>query len=104
MEDKSQQLTIESPRTEEEVPPGSGQRPPNTQPGRTRELGAKDNRAFWLTCGCLLVLVGFCVADFFTNEDAIESSKMLESFVDILKYVVTTSLGFFFATTVVKKE
>lgn len=69
-----------------------------------RDIDPKDNRAFWLTCGCVLLLALFCVADVIATGDIIEESQMLESFVDILKYIITTSLGFFFATTVTKKD
>lgn len=78
------------------------QRPKKT--GRTKEIGAKDNRAFWLTCGCVAALAIFGLIDVFTERDIMEDSQMLVSFFEIMKYVITTSLGFFFATTVTKNE
>ena len=72
--------------------------------GRTKEIGAKDNRAFWLTCGCVVLLAIFGFIDAITERDIMEDSQMLESFFEIMKYVITTSLGFFFATTVTKNE
>lgn len=91
-------IEVETPETEEEVPFDGDQKA-----GRTKEIGAKDNRAFWLTCICIVILAIFSGIDALNERDIMEDSQMLESFFEIIKYVITTSLGFFFATTV-KKE
>ena len=63
-----------------------------------------DKRAFWIACGCIAILCIFGLTDALTERDILDDSKMLESLFEIIKYVITTSLGFFFATTISKKE
>lgn len=95
---------IEAPETESEAPfTDIGKREP-MKANRTKEIGAKDNRAFWLTCACVALLAIFGIIDAIDERDIMKDSQMLESFFEILKYVITTLLGFFFATTVAKKE
>ena len=101
---KLRPVEVETPETEEEVPFDAGHKTSPKHTGRTKEIGAKDNRAFWLTCVCIVLLAAFGFIDAFCERDIMEDSKMLESFFEIIKYVITTSLGFFFATTVTKKE
>lgn len=101
---ENQPVSVETPETEEEVPPEGGRNTTPKKTGRTKEIGAKDNRAFWLTCGCVAALAIFGLIDVFTERDIMEDSQMLVSFFEIMKYVITTSLGFFFATTVTKNE
>lgn len=105
-EEPSSTLTVEveTPETEEEVPFDNSCKTIPTRKGRTKEIGEKDNRAFWLTCICIAILSIFCLIDVFCSRDVMEDSQTLKSFFEIIKYVITTSLGFFFATTVVKKE
>lgn len=109
----------DTPSTEEESPPaykrieagmeGGGQR------NRSRSLSAslqdldpKDNHAFILAGGCILILAVFCGFDLFLSWGSgkyfEEGPVMLDDFVEIIKYVITTSLGFFFATNVPKKD
>lgn len=97
-------VNFEAPKTEEEVPFDGKRKADPKQTGRTKEIGAKDNRAFWLTCVCIVLLAAFGFIDALSERDIIKDSQMLESFFEIIKYVITTSLGFFFATTVAKKE
>lgn len=101
---EKQPIEIETPLTEEEVPFEPQTNSDIKRKGRTREIDAKDNRAFWLTCGCLVFLCAFGFIDALTERDILDDSKMLESLFEIIKYVITTSLGFFFATTISKKE
>lgn len=95
---------IEAPETESEVPfsDRSSIEPAKASP--TTKIDAKDSRAFWLTCGCVIILTIFGLIDALLDRDIIKDSQMLESFFEIIKYIITTSLGFFFATTVSRKE
>lgn len=93
----------EPPRTEEEEP-FSGRESTKKIKATSKGIDAKDSRAFWLTCGCLVVLAGLAIVDACFERNIIEDSKLVESVIDIFKYVVTTSLGFFFATTISRKE
>lgn len=97
-------IEIDEPKTEEEEPFPVRENIRKVKTGRTKEIGEKDNRAFWLTCGCVAVLTVFGLIDALVERDIVKDSQMLESFFEIIKYVITTSLGFFFATTISKKE
>lgn len=101
-EQKKLQPIVETPEIEEEVPFEGiqGRKPKKT--GRTKEISDKDNRAFFLTCGCVGILSILVAIDIFIKRDSMEDSKIVESFVEIMKYIITTSMGFFFATTVKK--
>lgn len=97
-------VEIEAPETEEEVPFEARRETKPQKAGRTKEIGAKDNRAFWLTCGCVALLAVFGIIDVFVKRNIMEDSQVIENLFEIIKYVITTSLGFFFATTVTKNE
>ncbi len=61
-----------------------------------------DKHAFWLACGCLIALAGFSVTDICLG--GLKNSEILSGLTDMLKYVAATSLGFFFASSVRKKD
>lgn len=73
-------IEVETPETEEEVPFDSGRKIVPKQKGRTKEIGEKDNRAFWLTCICIAVLSVFCLIDVLCSRDIMEDSQTLKSF------------------------
>ena len=103
-QEKTLPVDVEPPETEEEVPFEGGQKVSSDYGKKTREIGEKDNRAFWLTCACIMILATISGADVFIERDIMEDSQTVKSLFEIVKYVITTSLGFFFATTVAKKE
>ena len=103
-QEKTLPVNVESPETEEEVPFEGGRKASSDYGKKTKEIGEKDNRAFWLTCACIAVLAVISGADVFMERDIMEDSQTVKSLFEIVKYVITTSLGFFFATTVAKKE
>lgn len=91
--------TINEPQTEEEKPPEgiSEQR----SKGKTSPLN-KDRHAFWLAVGCLGVYVVICCVSIRVSPQTVDST--LNGLLDLLKYVITTALGFFFATYVYHKD
>ena len=103
-QEKTLPVDVESPETEEEVPFEGGRKVSSDYSKKTKEIGEKDNRAFWLTCACIAILAIIGIADMFLERDIMEDSQTVKSLFEIVKYVITTSLGFFFATTVAKKE
>lgn len=103
-QEKTLPVDVESPETEEEVPFEGGRKVSPGYGKKTREIGEKDNRAFWLTCVCIAILAVISGVDALMERDIMEDSQTVKSLFEIVKYVITTSLGFFFATTVAKKE
>lgn len=95
---------IETPKTEEEKPFTNPVRYIREHIGRTKDISEKDHRAFLLTCGSVGLLTSFVIIDICTGKNLMENSILFKDFFDVVKYIITTSLGFFFATTVSKKS
>lgn len=97
-------IDIETPKTEEEKPFTKPVRNIREHMGRTKDISEKDHRAFLLTCSCVGLLTVFVITDICTGKNLMESSILFKDFFDVVKYIITTSLGFFFATSVSKKS
>lgn len=94
---------LEDPLLEDEGSSGR-EHPPHPNNNNTAPLNPKDSRAFWLAVICLGCLAILYLISLLSNKPINVTMSFEASFVDILKYVITTSLGFFFATTMSKKN
>lgn len=67
-----------------------------------KNLGGKDRSAFYITLICVFLIVGIWTIDFFFSKSF--GSDQTETVIDLLKYVITASLSFFFGTSVKKSS
>ena len=69
---------------------------------KKKGLGGKELSAYNFTWICVVLVVGMWVIDFFFSKSY--GSEYTETVIDLLKYVITASLSFFFGTSVKKND
>ena len=106
-------ITPQTPTTEEEVYGVVGTSRENKKPEFRRpvfrkpdfsppdDLGEKDLRAYDITKICIFLVCGIWIIDFLLGKK-LGGSEQTETVLDLLKYVITASLSFFFGTSVKK--
>ena len=88
----------EPQKEEERLPDGfSGDNNNRDRVGgeQPKDLSKQENYAFWLAAGCLIALIAIWMLNSTIVPES--GSDLTRQIFDILKYVVTTALGYFFA-------
>lgn len=66
---------------------------------KSKDITQKENMAFRLVTICTIVVIGLLAVDYIHTCITGETAKINDSIFDMVKYILTTALGYFFATS-----